>query len=724
MIRGIYVKNWRSHSESKFEFEKGTNVLVGISGSGKSSVMDAISFGLFGTFPALNARKVKLEDLIRNGQKEAEVVVDFLDDYSVRRVVEKGKGTSTSELRKAGKLIEGIKTGPVTQKVEEILKIDYELFERAVYSEQNQIDYFLRIPRGQRKNKIDQLLGIDQFELARKNCVKLINSLGDSVGEYEKILTDFEGTGAKERKEVEKRLSEAEKGSEKKKKEFDGIEKEKDDVSKKLKKAGEKSEEFIRIKTEVEGLEERRKELEKVVKEKPKAGKSEVEKKVREVEKEIQKRNQLLGEYRVGIDDGENKILEKSELEEKLKGFGERDVVKEYEDSDKDLRKKREELTKLKTHMEFLEKSVEEVGGDSCPMCGRSWDEHMRGEVRTEREAELGKVGIDLEKLEPVISDLEKKVGELELEKEVFENGTERLKELGDPAAAVEKIEKLVEELDGKNGKDEKELQKLRNELEILKAAEELDEVAKEFEKKEKGLKDLKFNLKAYEQLKREYEGVIEKWNSTSRELEGLWTSRDNLRSELNRIEEREKEVEEFGKELEKMRKGEEFLVKFKNSLLDVQEELRLKFVESLNETMSELWETIYPYGDFTDVRLGIVNGDYVLQLKHGEWVDVEGIVSGGERSTAALVLRIGFALALAPHLRVLILDEPTHNLDSQGIRELGNVLREKIHDYVSQVFLITHEERLEQAVSGSLYRLERDKGRKEATKVILVDAA
>jgi DNA repair exonuclease SbcCD ATPase subunit len=113
-----------------------------------------------------------------------------------------------------------------------------------------------------------------------------------------------------------------------------------------------------------------------------------------------------------------------------------------------------------------------------------------------------------------------------------------------------------------------------------------------------------------------------------------------------------------------------------------------------------------------------LVEKDYVLQLKGTKgWVHVD-IVSGGERSLACLALRIAFSLAFTPNLRWLILDEPTHNLDAKAIDHFGLVLRDKMENIIEQVFLITHEERLSDYITGSVYRMERDKETDSVTKV------
>src|SRR5271157_1810109 len=125
MITDVKLKNWRSHLDSEFKFSSGTNALLGSMGSGKSSTMDAICFAFFGTFPNLQTKKLKLDDIIMkkpSEKSEAEVEVDFnLGDvnYSVKRVIEKGKGTTYSEIRENGKLLEAPNTLRVTEIIEE-----------------------------------------------------------------------------------------------------------------------------------------------------------------------------------------------------------------------------------------------------------------------------------------------------------------------------------------------------------------------------------------------------------------------------------------------------------------------------------------------------------------------------------------------------------------------------------------------------------------------------
>ena len=60
MLKTLNLDQWRTHKTSELEFGSGTNVIVGVMGSGKSSIVNAISYALFGTFPALKSKQVTL----------------------------------------------------------------------------------------------------------------------------------------------------------------------------------------------------------------------------------------------------------------------------------------------------------------------------------------------------------------------------------------------------------------------------------------------------------------------------------------------------------------------------------------------------------------------------------------------------------------------------------------------------------------------------------------
>ena len=157
----------------------------------------------------------------------------------------------------------------------------------------------------------------------------------------------------------------------------------------------------------------------------------------------------------------------------------------------------------------------------------------------------------------------------------------------------------------------------------------------------------------------------------------------------LDEIDGKRKIIENYKVEVKRLEAIAEQLHLLEGSLELTQEQLRKDFVSSVNDAMQSIWPELYPYKDFYSIRLGIEEGDYVLQMQDSTgWVAADGIVSGGESSIACLALRIALSLVLAPSIDMLVLDEPTANLDARTVEVLANVLRDRITNFVEQVFL------------------------------------
>ncbi|MEM5793411.1 MAG: hypothetical protein QXY45_03610, partial [Candidatus Aenigmatarchaeota archaeon] len=283
----------------------------------------------------------------------------------------------------------------------------------------------------------------------------------------------------------------------------------------------------------------------------------------------------------------------------------------------------------------------------------------------------------ELENLRNDIESYEKNMNELRENKKIIENQINKIiefkeknKRKSELEIEITKIEKEIKEIEIKFNEDE--LRRIRNEF---------IEVTKKISENETNLKNFEFNIKEKNKRLNEY------------------------REKIKKIEENIKEVER----LEKLIKN---LSIFEKALEKTQIELRENFIESVNYMMEKIWPELYSYSDITSVRLTVKDKDYVLQMRKGsgDWVDVDGIASGGERTTACLALRIAFSSVLAPQLKWIFLDEPTHNLDAKSVEDLSQTLRERIGEFAEQIFLITHDRTLENAVTGQLYRLSRDK--------------
>lgn len=787
MITEIKLKNWRSHLDSSFSFESGTNALIGIMGSGKTSLMEAICFGLFGTTPVLQSKKIKIDDMIMKKPVEknsAEINLSLkLDgsDYFVKRIIEKGKGTTYSEIRENGRLLEAPSTSRVTEIIQNILKVNFELFSKAIYSEQNSLDYFLTIPRGQRMKKIDELLMIDKFEKARSAAITLTNKLEErrlarqsvvenaDVESLKKNISDIDESMKLLANEIENLKSELSKNKiarEKTEQEYNeisifvkNVEQLNLQIEKKLSTLNEIEKSVSNLKNEI--ATNSRASVEKQVtylKDKIIRNESELsnlEERYDNLSKEVSELKSAASYLKKEIEILEKEFYEQSELKkefEHLRDTMGENIGQQIEEAKKNLQTTTEAAARVMTRISDNEQFIVHLStpDNKCPICESILTNERKKLLIIQKEGEIKKLYDEFDFTEKNKMKIQDKIKELEDASVKITLISQKIKNLDSINKDLEKSKRNFAEQNNKLVYAQNTLTDIRRNLEKIQDEIASDKLAEQklqtlleritdFEKQNSRMKEIEMEIselkqklslikervegKNLEEFEKELRNLISREKGTEAEINGVERVSKEKLLRLNELENKLTEIRIYQKEIEKIQKLIKNMKIFEKSLEQTQIELRKEFVQAVNYTMTNLWETLYPYQDFVGIRLNVEEGDYILQLmeRTGKWINVEGIVSGGERSIASLALRIAFSLVLAPQLRWLILDEPTHNLDQNAVEDLAETLRERIGEFVDQVFLITHDEKLENAVTGSLYRLEREKEKDGVTKVILI---
>ena len=767
MLTSIELYNWKTHKSTKLDFSKGTNILIGQMGSGKSSVMDAISFALFGNFPSIQHRRTNVSYLIRSKPKQedsARVRLSFEingHSYDVERVINQNL-PSTATLNRDGVYLQS-QPQRVTEEIVKLLKMDYDLFSRAVYSQQNGLEYFLNLRSAERKKEIDNLLGLDKFSEAKENVTSLANRIRDMVKEDGKTVAEFDESKIKEQLEaLEKEISkykEAEASAEKK---FSETKARLISAETKLKSAKELLNKKNRLLQEIRELRGKKETFTSEIKKID--GKS-----TRESSKISA---QLLSEKKLADSAAKEAKDAKDKAEESGKRLTKYDtqlqiarkdhermdmLLKELEKLDKkenekalqiakDAKEKAEaDLARYSAEKKEGEKNLKELESHfgKCPVCEKELEESLRKRLIEERKNKL-------KELQELAAESERLLIKSKKEYELLNNNKERIaqienrmKEYVGIGDKIKELEKLSSEEHGSNIKlkadhDAKEkaaqelkerATKLQAELELSQTreryAKELDAITVSILDKEKDTNSIDVSEGTIDSMHKE---VVTLSSDASRTESELRLNKRYIADKMQQKKEKEDQsamINRIKEEISKKRKVSENLEKFSDAIVEAQTQLRNRLVESINRVMGDIWPELYPYKDYSDIMLDAVEDDYILKVNtmirdKMSWEDVELIASGGERSTACLAMRIAFSLVLAPNIKWLILDEPTHNLDQQAVRKMVDIFGETLPKIIDQVFIITHEDLLKEVNGSNVYVLNRDKGADKETEASL----
>jgi len=174
--------------------------ISGANGSGKSSLLDAITWAIFG-----QARR-RDDSLIHNGSQMAEVILDFEYEhqrYRIQRVKPRGK-TTLLEFSICG---EDGQWRPLTEhslreteaRIQQTLRMDYDTFTNASFLLQGKADQFAQQKPGERKRILSSILGLEVWEVYREEAARRrkleenqLNMLDGQLKEIEKELAEEE----------------------------------------------------------------------------------------------------------------------------------------------------------------------------------------------------------------------------------------------------------------------------------------------------------------------------------------------------------------------------------------------------------------------------------------------------------------------------------------------------------------------------------------------------
>lgn len=179
-IQRLEVENWRCFENEAVQFENGVTVLYGNNGAGKTSLLEAAFFALYGT--AALRGNTTMDDVVTTDEKTAKVVLTFEhrgNPYEVSREIRIRQSTyqEAQLTTPAGKPNPG-KINDIDSLIQEELRLNAEDFLNSAYVRQGDVAQLIEATPKQRQRIIDNLLQMSKLERYRDRTGSIETGIG------------------------------------------------------------------------------------------------------------------------------------------------------------------------------------------------------------------------------------------------------------------------------------------------------------------------------------------------------------------------------------------------------------------------------------------------------------------------------------------------------------------------------------------------------------------
>jgi len=667
IIKKIKLENIRSYLNQEIEFPLGTTLLSGDIGSGKSTVLLAIDFALFG----LRKGSLSGGSLLRNGKNKGSVELYFSinnKDVVIKRTLKKSSSNIVQDegyiiingTKKEGTAIE------LKQQILDLLGYPKELltksksliFRYTVYTPQEEMKHILLGEKDFRLDTLRKVFGVDKYKKILENNEIVVKNLKDKKKELQIKIEDLQDK-KEEYKNKNNDLKKLQENLDKIIAEFRDFNKKVVITKENLKKEEGNLEKFRKLKQDLE------------INELNLMNKLEKRKEIRYDLEEI---SDLIKQL-----EHELKLSSKIELKEDSNEIQKQ--INTLESSLEKIRDKIQEFNVKKSNSEDIIENISQL--DICPVCSqkvtkehikqvnkeenekiKSYNEELKMNIHLEKESKTKLLGLKNE-----LNDIRKNESVIELIKLKQNSLNEKIKEKN----KLDKQDKLLKKNIGEINLRKQELNK------------NID----------------RFDLSKYDKIKEELEILLE--NQKNIEI-----NKSNLELRLDNIKEY---IEILNKEIFEKEKDQESLIKintiqdwldngFVNLMNTIEKKIMLKVHNDFN-SLFQRWFEMLIESELLKIRLDDEFSPLIDQ--NGHEIDYN-YLSGGEKTAVALAYRLALNQVinrLISNIKtrdLIILDEPTDGFSSEQLDKLKFVLEELEN---KQVILVSHEQKIESFVDN-----------------------
>jgi len=668
-IEIVQLENIRSHIKSTVPFTRGFNCLVGGVGTGKSSVLYAVDFALFGE-PIGRS----FEYLLREGVDSGKVTVQFTQNGRTYKLIRglkrrgKGIGQDFEELKlfEDETLIASMKTDAIAEQFKAITGLDKELYREIVWVRQEHLKELLDAAPRDRQRRLDELFGLSDYEVAWSNIAGYQRDYETEKKIYEK---DPDVVGLEKLSDEYNRVTE----------EFALLEMELQDVVGKLAGAKRALEDAD---VKLEKLEEKKRLMEEL-----RRKEAEVQANLSNVQDVLASLNQRIDGKKTVIDNlrqRQNSLdSQMSACKRTLEDAGVsanqpiealRGQLAAFDDKLSSLKAEQEATMR---NLQTDQKRTASLSMESrCPLCLQSLnDEYKNGlmqriqQENVERQNTIKQLQVEIEKLQRTKA----------VANEAFSN--------------LQTLTTRAEDLKPRLGEEKKNLGDLEAEVEAKRQL----EVALGGQLEALRFEIGRFEMSDLEAARVQREQAFAQYYRVESDLRTKESRKKDLQSRLDETKERIDHAQEKLERMQKIARTVEVLGAIRDAYRSIQPKLRSEFVKVLRNFVQQVLDGLV--GGEAPLLNVVVDDTYTPYVKSESGADREvSNLSGGERTLLAFAYRLGLGQLIMQSrtghgLSMLLLDEPTESLG----REDGSIdrLAEAISRFkaIEQIIAVTHSE-------------------------------
>jgi len=666
ILRSLKLENVRSYKTATIAFPEGISLFEGDIGSGKSTILMAIEFALFG----LGSQKGG--SLLKTNESKGSVSLEFAvdgDDYIVRRtLVRKGGNVQQGEGHLEGPDgVTGYSPAELKERILEILRFNEPrdprsqslIYRYAIFTPQEEMKAILALNAQERLKTLYKVLRIEDYKIARDNAQLVSTACNTRAAILEASASDVEikrtelGSLGSEISQAEQTIA------------YERIEER-------------------NLQSKLDALD---KQLESLRGQKDSLGQAEG--RIPQLIRQIKRAQDDIRVAQRELADATKELTTREQELERL-----RELKRPTEQDENELKASIEvlsqsqaKLTKEATFIDSTLRNYERIHAEGvCPTCGREADATQFSKKIAAEEARRGEVQRQIDDVEEDLTEASALLSALE----AYSRSQDTLALLQAPA---EMVRQKIARNEEKNRAAEQEVATLGSSL--GKARDEVER-----------MKQIAVDLTNLETNRRETANALSNIGKEVSSLEATVEQQKKLVTSLEReVEAKERDVKKARLLAENRIWLADYFIK---ALESIERHVMIAFQQEFNQFFQQWFELLVE----DPTKSARIDEDFSIIVEQDGYEQNVNYLSGGEKTSVALAYRLALNMivrkvATSMESNLLILDEPTDGFSKEQLLKVQDILTEL---ECPQVIIVSHERELE-SFADQIFRVSKERG-------------